>query len=111
MTLSFNGHVQLSRHIVSYHLIPHHLNLPAVTKVTQKTSSPAVTKVMHAQSPLVRASHIDLDIEVEILMNNELGVQNSRLLRAYSNIDPRVQQLVRRGYYSERYYYRRGYCR
>ena len=54
----------------------------------------AITKVLSAQSPLVRATHVELGLEIEILMNNRLGVRNSGLLSAYSSIDPRVRELV-----------------
>lgn len=55
----------------------------------------SIAKVLHAQSPLIRCTHKEMGVEVEILMNNLLGVANSRLLRCYSDIDVRVAQLVR----------------
>ncbi len=51
--------------------------------------------MLHAQSPLVRCTNTEMNVEVEILMNNQLGVENSQLLKCYSKIDPKVAELVR----------------
>ncbi|CAD7937965.1 unnamed protein product [Amoebophrya sp. A25] len=65
------------------------------TKLEASGLYDSITKVLHAQSPLVRCTHLELAVEVEILMNNQLGVENSNLLHCYSKLDPKVAQLVR----------------
>lgn len=54
-----------------------------------------ITKVQHAQSPLIRCFDKEMNQEVEILLNNRLGLRNSKLLSSYSKIDGRVALLVR----------------
>ncbi|CAF5077017.1 unnamed protein product [Rotaria sp. Silwood1] len=49
--------------------------------------------VRNARVPIVRLVHIESDIEVDISVNNLLPIENTRLLKMYSDIDPRVREL------------------
>ncbi|CAF2098688.1 unnamed protein product [Rotaria magnacalcarata] len=49
--------------------------------------------VRNARVPIIRSTHAESNIEVDISLNNMLPVENTRLLRIYSDIDPRVREL------------------
>ncbi|CAF3748553.1 unnamed protein product [Rotaria socialis] len=49
--------------------------------------------VRNARVPIIRSVHVESNIEVDISLNNMLPIENTRLLRIYSDIDPRVREL------------------
>ncbi|CAF1149872.1 unnamed protein product [Rotaria sordida] len=53
----------------------------------------AVEIVRSARVPIVRSIHLQSSIEIDISLNNTLPIENTRLLKMYSDIDPRVREL------------------
>ncbi|UJR11522.1 hypothetical protein I4U23_015703 [Adineta vaga] len=49
--------------------------------------------VRDARVPIIRAKHSQLNIEIDISFHNIFAMENTRLLKLYSDIDPRVSQL------------------
>ncbi|XP_077548504.1 terminal uridylyltransferase 7-like [Haemaphysalis longicornis] len=47
----------------------------------------------HPKVPIIRFFHVPTELQVDISLYNTLALENTRLLRAYCDIDPRVQQL------------------
>ncbi len=54
-----------------------------------------VETIAWARVPLVKSIHVPSGFEIDIVVNQTLGVRNSALLRAYASIDPRVAALGR----------------
>ncbi|CAF1111531.1 unnamed protein product [Adineta ricciae] len=52
-----------------------------------------VQPVLHAKVPIIRSKHRRLQIEIDISFHNMLAIENTRLLKTYTKIDPRVSQL------------------
>ncbi|CAF3417767.1 unnamed protein product [Rotaria sp. Silwood1] len=52
-----------------------------------------VQAILHAKVPIIRSKHRRLQIEIDISFHNMLAIENTRLLKAYADIDPRVSQL------------------
>ncbi|CAF0768557.1 unnamed protein product [Rotaria sordida] len=52
-----------------------------------------VQAILHAKVPIIRSRHRRLQIEIDISFHNMLAIENTRLLKAYTDIDPRVSQL------------------
>ncbi|CAF3156096.1 unnamed protein product [Rotaria socialis] len=53
----------------------------------------SVQPILHAKVPIIRSKHRRLQIEIDISFHNMLAIENTRLLKAYADIDPRVSQL------------------
>ncbi|CAF2869190.1 unnamed protein product [Rotaria sp. Silwood2] len=53
----------------------------------------SVQAILHAKVPIIRSRHRRLQIEIDISFHNMLAIENTRLLKAYADIDPRVSQL------------------
>lgn len=54
-----------------------------------------ITKIFQASVPLLKLTDMDSQIEVDLCVNNELGVRNSLLLNTYCKYDRRVLHLGR----------------
>lgn len=54
-----------------------------------------ITKIFQASVPLLKLTDVDSQIEVDLCVNNELGVRNSLLLNTYCKYDRRVLHLGR----------------
>ncbi|CAF1174331.1 unnamed protein product [Adineta steineri] len=52
-----------------------------------------VQPVLHAKVPIIRSRHRQLHIEIDISLHNMLAIENTRLLKTYTDIDPRVSEL------------------
>jgi hypothetical protein len=54
-----------------------------------------ITKIFQANVPLVKLTHAETGIEVDLCVNNRLGVRNSYLLLSYCCYDSRIADLGR----------------
>lgn len=54
-----------------------------------------VTRVLTAKTPLVKFTDVQSGMEVDLCVNNQLGIQNSRLLFSYCQYDERVAPLCK----------------
>ncbi|CEM39480.1 unnamed protein product [Vitrella brassicaformis CCMP3155] len=54
-----------------------------------------LTRILQARVPLLKITHEQSGLEVDLCVENRLGVHNSRLLATYSQVDPRVSDLGR----------------
>ncbi|UJR23877.1 hypothetical protein I4U23_026849 [Adineta vaga] len=52
-----------------------------------------VQPVLHAKVPIIRSKHRRLQIEIDISLHNMLAIENTRLLKTYTQIDSRVSEL------------------
>ncbi|CAF1021216.1 unnamed protein product [Adineta ricciae] len=52
-----------------------------------------IQPVLHAKVPIIRSRHRQLRIEIDISLHNMLAIENTRLLKTYADIDPRVSEL------------------
>ncbi|UJR24938.1 hypothetical protein I4U23_006302 [Adineta vaga] len=52
-----------------------------------------IQPVLHAKVPIIRSRHRQLRIEIDISLHNMLAIENTRLLKTYSDIDSRVSEL------------------
>ncbi|CAF1267106.1 unnamed protein product [Adineta steineri] len=52
-----------------------------------------VQPVFHAKVPIIRSRHRQLHIDIDISLHNMLAIENTRLLRTYTEIDACVSQL------------------
>ncbi|CAF1482775.1 unnamed protein product [Rotaria magnacalcarata] len=59
----------------------------------QKNMLTNVILVRSARVPIIRATYLQSNIEVDVSLNNILPIENTRLIKMYSDIDPRVGEL------------------
>ncbi|CAF5190740.1 unnamed protein product, partial [Rotaria magnacalcarata] len=52
-----------------------------------------VVPILTARIPIIKAKYSQSGTEIDISLNNILPLENTRLLKTYSNIDPRVREL------------------
>ncbi len=52
-----------------------------------------VTRILCAQVPVLKLTDPSTGLEVDLCVNNRLGLRNTELLKAYVAVDPRVAQL------------------
>lgn len=52
-----------------------------------------VQPVLHAKVPIIRSRHRKSNIDIDISLHNTLAIENTRLLKCYTDIDPRVSEL------------------
>ncbi|XP_077548540.1 terminal uridylyltransferase 7-like [Haemaphysalis longicornis] len=78
--------------------INHKKMLKAVAKKLGKRSKVLenVTALTRPRVPIIKCLHVPSGLDVDICVHNTLALQNTRLLKAYGDIDIRVRQL---GYY------------
>ncbi|CAF3947268.1 unnamed protein product [Rotaria sordida] len=60
---------------------------------SNKTTFQNIEIVRSARIPIIRSIHPHSNIEIDVSLNNILPIENTRLLKMYSDIDPRVREL------------------
>ncbi|CAF3709399.1 unnamed protein product [Rotaria socialis] len=59
----------------------------------QKNMLTNVILVRNARVPIIRSMYLQSNIELDVSLNNILPIENTRLIKMYSDIDPRVGEL------------------
>ncbi|CAM4982609.1 unnamed protein product [Rotaria socialis] len=81
--------LELNKHETNIQVLK---NLAQSVKLNKKMFK-NVVPILTARIPIIKAKYSQSGTEIDISLNNILPLENTRLLKTYSNIDPRVREL------------------